>query len=280
MLTSGRLLVLFVVLAIVSMSACERTTTQDAASKLDEAGTILERARMQYDRRVALSLAEEASILLTEAIESGELQPKQLIDALQLRASTRLAARDYGGAILDLDHVLSLQPRNVRALWRRAEAHELIDNNEAAIADLSDLLSFVDDKTGLYGQRGRILFEQGEFNSAIDDLTKEIENDPGGIAVVELRGDAYAELTKYDESLSDYRRAIEMEQRLRGELFETTPADSFNPAEIDLRIKAATVLERASRIEEAKTEYRKVLAAEPNNTVAMDRLAKISDGDE
>lgn len=162
----------------------------------------------------------------------------------------------------------------------RANANELTDNKEAAIADLTQLLSFVDDTTGLYGQRGRILFEQGKFESAISDLTKEIEKDPSGIAIVELRADAFAQLSQFDNSLADYRRAIEMEQRLRGELLGKTPAESFNPAEIDLRIKAATVLEMANRLEEAKAEYRNVLAAEPNNPVAKDRLKRLSDGQE
>ena len=57
--------------------------------------------------------------------------------------------------------------------------------------------------------------EKGEIEAAIEDLTREIEGDPGAISFIELRGDAYAAQGKFDRALTDYRNSIELEQQVR-----------------------------------------------------------------
>jgi len=262
--------------AWLTCGACTAQESDTAEQELAEARALIERARGSFERAQAVKLAVQAEKVLTAAIGSGQLPPDRRAEALRLRASTYLALREYAAAIEDSSAAIELQPENIRNLVLRATAYELTRDLDAAIADLSRLIELPGDVIGIYGDRGRMRLERGELEAAIADLTREIEGDPGGISVIELRGDAYTGLGQFDQALADYRRCIEMEQQLRQELFGTAASDGFNPAEIDLRLKVAGVMEQSGEQVEALEEYRQILSMEPMNAEANSRLSALS----
>jgi len=65
--------------------------------------------------------------------------------------------------------------------------------------------------TDYYGlQIGKNKIVQGDFEGAIKDLTETIKNNPNDYDAYNMRAIAYSELKKYDQSIEDFSRCIEL----------------------------------------------------------------------
>ena len=67
-----------------------------------------------------------------------------------------------------------------------------------------------------YFKRGVTSFEKGQYDQAISDFTKAIEIDPGYAKARNNRGIAYLGKGQYDQAASDFTKAIEIDPRYAG----------------------------------------------------------------
>jgi tetratricopeptide (TPR) repeat protein len=63
---------------------------------------------------------------------------------------------------------------------------------------------------GFYNNRGNAYSVKGEFDQAISDYTKAIELNPKLDFAYSNRGNAYKDKGQFDEAITDYSRAIEL----------------------------------------------------------------------
>lgn len=91
---------------------------------------------------------------------------------------------------------------------------------------------------------------------ALESLKTAIDLDPGQTAALALRGDALAELKRYDEAIEHYRAALKVD-----------------PNSVGLLVGMGNVLYGAGRIEEAVENYKKALELFPTHVPTHNHLA-------
>ncbi len=74
------------------------------------------------------------------------------------------------------------------------------------------------DAKGTAYVKGRELFLNKDYDSAIEQLNKVIEMDEKFVDAYNLRGNCYAALKKNDEAVKDFSKAIEIDPNNRGAL--------------------------------------------------------------
>jgi len=112
-------------------------------------------------------------------------------------------------ALLLIDDLLVNSPENPW-LWRyRAYIHSMAGASEAALDEMNKAISFDLEEPDFYFTRGRILFELGRFNDAVDDFTKVVElgladkNDYYLEAAYIHRADAYTRIGEFQKARLD-----------------------------------------------------------------------------
>ena len=94
-------------------------------------------------------------------------------------------------------------------------------------------------------------------NQRIDDLRRRVQKDPASIAFAQLA--------------EEYRRAGDFEEAVR--VCEAGLAQ--HPAYLSARVTLGRALFQLDRLEEARTEFLRVLDAAPDNLIAVGKLAEI-----
>ena len=74
------------------------------------------------------------------------------------------------------------------------------------------------DAKGTAYVKGRELFLNKDYDSAIEQLNKVIEMDEKFVDAYNLRGNCYSALKKNDEAIKDFSKAIEIDPNNRGAL--------------------------------------------------------------
>ncbi len=64
-----------------------------------------------------------------------------------------------------------------------------------------------------YTLRGVVYFEKGQYDDAISDYTKALEINPRYAVAFNNRGNAYQGKGQYDQAISDYNKALEINPR-------------------------------------------------------------------
>lgn len=72
------------------------------------------------------------------------------------------------------------------------------------------------DSKGVAYVKGRELFNNKDYDSAIEQFTKVIEMDEKFVEAYNMRGNCYSALKKNEEAVKDYTKAIEMDPNSRG----------------------------------------------------------------
>jgi len=123
------------------------------------------------------------------------------------------------------------------------------------------------DPASVYFDRGRLYYKLGDYDKALDDLTKVVEWDPHGERAYLLRGNVYLEMGDYERAEEDFTRiiaeAIEMEKR--GTDLSTL---------LDRPLYAQAFLDRGrarglqGKHQEAVEDLTKAIVLEPNEATA------------
>lgn len=89
----------------------------------------------------------------------------------ELRAAARKEGRDYRGAAEDLTKLIALNPGNSRVYVQRAEIYELEGNWDAAIEDMTRAIE-LGQSPSLYAGRAKLRERKGDVNGAIADCVE------------------------------------------------------------------------------------------------------------
>lgn len=196
----------------------------------------------------------EARRLLSDFLDSEEVQPEQRAEALMLRGRVQT---DEAKSLADFDAAIALVPENsdyklVRAMFLRSkkkyedtlaaidkmisdspeDANALIlqgevlremDKPDEALKSFDKATELSPKAPGPYQHRGEIYREKEEYEKAIEAFTKVIELQPGDVMPLIHRAEAYLHEEKFEEALADVDAVLEEQQvvaahRLRGEI--------------------------------------------------------------
>ncbi|MEM8777542.1 MAG: tetratricopeptide repeat protein [Cyanobacteria bacterium P01_G01_bin.49] len=201
-----------------------------------------------WQAQVLLSLKKysEALVAIDEAIQLQSEEPKSyalrgsILDylerhpeaeeayarAIQLkpnaltylnRSYQRFNWQDYDGTIADATRAIELQPNLSNGYLFRANARLIGGFNiQAALQDANSAIKLDPDYPLFYQVRGTILTRMGDYQNAIADFDKVLQNSAqlqpeNLINTYQLRGTVYSQLKEWDKALADATKVIELE---------------------------------------------------------------------
>jgi tetratricopeptide (TPR) repeat protein len=111
---------------------------------------------------------------------------------------------DPGYAITYFNHALELDPDYVDALYQRALAYSRVDNTEAALADLDQLVRLAPGEALYVLARANLHNDLGHLEAALQDYDLALRIDPEYAAIYFSRANAYYDAGEKDAALQDY----------------------------------------------------------------------------
>ena len=137
----------------------------------------------------------------------------------------KLDAKNYAGAIVNLDKAIELNPEYVRAHYERAIAQVYLGNYASAIASCTRVIRIDPGEADAYNTRGSVKAYLGDYTDAVVDLDKAIELDAQhanaysnrGIVKLKLgeseaaQANAKAAQRLYEAAITDSDKAIELD---------------------------------------------------------------------
>ncbi len=145
-------------------------------------------------------------------VQTGNTASKsdqQVIELLK-KGRQKFARGDYALAIEAFSEAIRLDPKNVEALFKRAETYQEIDQYDKSIADLTQVIQLNPNHGDAYRQRGFALLMQGHHQQAIDDASSALRIDPNDYHALDVRGSSYTSLKQYEKAIADLTRMVEL----------------------------------------------------------------------
>ncbi len=125
------------------------------------------------------------------------------------RGRTKQDNADFGGAIVDFDRAIELDPRHARYYFRRGAAKQGDGDLDDAIADYTRAIEIDPHHSLVYNNRGAAKWMQGDLEGALADYDKAIDT-PGRYAGAYInRGAAKQRNGDLAGAIADYTRAVQ-----------------------------------------------------------------------
>jgi tetratricopeptide (TPR) repeat protein len=190
--------------------------------------------------------------------------PKSTI-GYNLRARIKVLKDDVPGAIKDLDEALSLNDRDMQALFMRSRLHASQGHDEQARADVEKLLKQAPDLPEAIVTRSMLAARNKRWADAINDMQTLLQTDPtNNMYRLQLAG--------YYVGDGRPRRAIELlTQILDGVRDENDPEQKETKADA-LRARGDALLSVGKHADAVK-DYEEALKVDPEDTGVLNNLA-------
>jgi len=165
---------------------------------------------------------------------------------LTASAASRLAVKDYWGALEDADKAVALDSTDPRALYIRAVAHNLLGEYGEAVYDATRGLTVSPSEASLRDARAWAYNRMGRAHDAIADSQHAIEVDPRDAYAFanrayanELRGD-------FTAMAEDYKTASEINPQFEPAYRDAARRHGLTPEPLDLnKRRSPSMLDRA-----------------------------------
>ena len=185
-------------------------------------------------------------------------------------AMARFQTGDLAGAIALFDEALRQDPGLASAHYNRAVALTCQGRNPEALASIEALLACrTEDAEPLlciadpWCIRGTLRLDQGDYQGAIDDLSRALDLDPAEPAMLlRNRGLAWIRLGNFDRALRDTDDALAL-----------APEDA-----VAYNNRGAICLEQGN-LEQAEADLRRAIAIDPQLPNPREHLAKLLDAE-
>lgn len=183
--------------------------TVGATADIEKALSINKNALNAYIMRadIAINSAKDYKGALDDMNTAIRLQPK--FAGLYInRAFLRYNLDDYFGAMADYDYALQLEPLNRTALFNRGLLLTEVSANDRALEDFTRVLELdPDDYRALYN-RALIYRNKGNYRAGIADINRVIEAFPDFPGAYYMRSELNRHLNDLRASEHDYNKAM------------------------------------------------------------------------
>lgn len=193
-----------------------RADTVGATADIEKALAINKNALNAYIMRadIAINSAKDYKGALDDMNTAIRLQPK--FAGLYInRAFLRYNLDDYFGAMADYDYALQLEPLNQTALFNRGLLLTEVSANDRALEDFTRVLELdPDDYRALYN-RALIYRNKGDYRAGIADINRVIEAFPDFPGAYYMRSELNRRLNDLRASERDYNKAMALAKAAR-----------------------------------------------------------------
>jgi tetratricopeptide (TPR) repeat protein len=147
-------------------------------------------------------------------------------------AGSKLAVKDYHGAIGEADKALELEPDNSDALFYRAAAENLLGRYSDADRDASRGLSIAPSAAFLRDARSWAYIRMGRYADAIADANHSLEIDPKNPYAFANRGHALEGRGDYEAMATDLKAAAELNGQFEPDYRDSTRRHGLSPTQL------------------------------------------------
>ncbi len=147
-------------------------------------------------------------------------------------AGSKLAVKDYLGAMGDADKALELEPDNRDALFYRAASENLLGRYGDAERDASRGLSIAPSASFLRDARAWAYIRMGRFADAVADANHSLEIDPKNPYAFANRGHANEGRGDFEAMAADLKTAAELNSQFEPDYRDSTRRHGLVPAAI------------------------------------------------
>ncbi|MBI2387173.1 MAG: protein kinase [Elusimicrobia bacterium] len=147
-------------------------------------------------------------------------------------AGSKLAVKDYHGAIGEADKALEVEPDNSDALFYRAAAENLLGRYGDADRDASRGLSISPSAAFLRDARAWAYIRMGRFTDAISDANHSLEIDPKNPYAYANRGHAHEGRGDYEAMAADLKTAAVLNGQFEPDYRDSTRRHGLIPAQL------------------------------------------------
>jgi len=147
-------------------------------------------------------------------------------------AGTKLAVKDYHGAIVEADKALELEADNSDALFYRAAAENLLGRYGDAERDASRGLSIAPSAAFLRDARAWAYIRMGRYSDAIADANHSLEIDPKNPYAFANRGHAQEGRGDYEAMAADLKAAAELNSQFEPDYRDSTRRHGLSPSQL------------------------------------------------
>jgi len=159
-------------------------------------------------------------------------------------AGSKLAVKDYHGAISEADKALELEPDNSNALFYRAAAENLLGRYGDADRDASRGLSIAPSAAFLRDARSWAYIRMGRFAEAISDANHSLEIDPKNPYAFANRGHAHEGRGDYEAMAADLKAAAELNGQFEPDYRDSTRRHGLVPSQLSRERAELPFIER------------------------------------
>jgi tetratricopeptide (TPR) repeat protein len=188
---------------------------------------------------------------------------------LYLSALSKDSAKDYAGALADIDKAMAIQEDDsLHVLHARVETET--NHYKEAYSEVNDVLRHNHNYADAYMLRGILRARQGNYEGAVHDFNKCIKLNPNSSKAYYNRGLAHAYLDEVKQAIADFTKATEMDEKysiawfqrgywkevsgdLSGSLADLNKAKELNPEDKNLYVSLAVTNYRMNNREAACT---------------------------
>ena len=117
--------------------------------------------------------------------------------------------RRYEEALADFDQALKLEPDQAWVIARRGQVYKVLDSNKEALTDLNQALKLKPDLAWAIACRGEVYMKMGHYEEALADCDRSITQKPNAWAIG-IRGILHALAGRNQDALADFNWSIEL----------------------------------------------------------------------
>ncbi len=155
---------------------------------------------------------------------------KTTVRRLVETAGSKLAVKDYYGALSDADRALELDPDNSTVLFYRATAKNLLGRYSDAERDASRGLSLSPSAAFLRDARSWAYIRMGRFSEAIADANHSLEINPNNPYAFANRGHAQEGRGDYEAMAIDLKAAANLNPQFDPDYRDSTRRHGLSPS--------------------------------------------------
>jgi tetratricopeptide (TPR) repeat protein len=171
----------------------------------------IEKAIATYKKAASLFLELRDEENCRRCIESYKpleaLLPPSTED-LFVNVQQKIDKSDYTNALIDLNWLLQIEPKNVKAFCLRGLVLGKLGDPQSALKDLNQALFLEPQNPEVRIGRGKIRVEIGDAQGAIADFNELIREYPSNSEIYSHRAKAHLKLKDYRTAIEDFSRSL------------------------------------------------------------------------
>jgi tetratricopeptide (TPR) repeat protein len=184
----------------------------EALKSFDRSSELVPEAPLPYQHRGELYRQKgDLQKALEQLTKALELQPGSAI-TLMVRAGVYYELKETDKALEDVEQAIKLEPTRAQPHLMKAEILAATNHIDQAIASLEKLLQVAPNNEQILNRLGTFYLIANRPRKSIEAASQILKGDPDNYGALRFRADAYLNMGKHAEAISDFDKAYTLKE--------------------------------------------------------------------